>query len=555
MLRSHTENNLPDPFTPQTMSYDSGYKRPPLLTWSAETWKRWSQMRRMCTQVVPNTKFLLLKAPASTLYEEKFGGDAFMFTVSMFVERMISKNQLIGLALDCTALDPKAFDPDATEPDIRYFCNDSEWDEFDIDYARIKPTTGPTDTNQLSVGIPDDKALLQFIHKCVTLWNSRPNAHIAVFDSRGGIGAAAYLVVCFMVQKMKITLPEALQAIKESMDPGIFDEGMLRHLQDKFCGQTEIMVPNPPSWHLVWDEYEEENEADGEQETQEKQIVIIPPSKKRPIIGSTPDLLKRQRINEPNPINGLEPCPPGSPKYERAVTVLQQLVELQSAIFPGHQETLMTAEHLHSELTKNYNVSWHPVGRRGLLLILTDGVFFLEPLSDNSLKVSKANGMWFPKPKEPSHSQHRTLLDGVLVLDKEPGGPPAGTPRYLAMDIIAHEGGIVKSKPLPLRFKYLLDGVYGARKRCTDYNFNKECFRFRVKDVFELRKTSFLLSTFLKQVTHPTDGLAFIPNNCEYSITTEKGDPSTAGNRVLIWKHDGNVSPKDLEIKVKALIA
>jgi hypothetical protein len=512
----------------------------------------------MSAQPIPKAKFLLLKAPASTLYEEKFGGDACVFTVAMFVERMISKNNLIGLAVDCTTIDCDAFDPDTADPSkkVRYFHNGSEWDEFDVDYVRLKPNSNvKTKEKEISDGIPDDKTVLEFIHHCVTLWNSRPNAHIAVFDSRGGIGAGAYLVACFMVQKMKVPLHEALAGIKESMDPGLFDEGLLRILQEKFHGQQEIRVPKAPAWHVSG----ADDEADLDDDNDDTKEIIIPPyvgtSKKRPASDSRYERSQNQRKES---IKGLEPCASGSPKYDRALSVLQQLSGSQlPSVFAGCEDCVMTADMLESELTQQYNVSWHPIGRRGLLLVLNDGVFFIEPPAKGSgsdkLNVSKANGVFFPRPADPTKPQHRTLIDGVLVEDKETsasGDSPTLVPRYLAMDIIAHEGGIVKSKPLPQRIKYLLDGVYGARKRCRTYNFNaKECFRFRVRDVFELRKTPFLLSTFLDQVTHPVDGIVFLPNNCAYSV-----DRTETGKRVLLWKKDGDIAQAALEARVNTLL-
>lgn len=58
--------------------------RPPLLPWSKEIWTtRWSTQGRLSSTPIPRTPFLLLKAPVSTLYEEKFGGDRNMFTVGV----------------------------------------------------------------------------------------------------------------------------------------------------------------------------------------------------------------------------------------------------------------------------------------------------------------------------------------------------------------------------------------------------------------------------------------------------------------------------------------
>jgi len=60
------------------------------------------------------------------------------------------------------------------------------------------------------------------------------------------------------------------------------------------------------------------------------------------------------------------------------------------------------------------------------LLLLTDGVFFIEPntsstniTNSNGIHVSLAQGMFFPSPKDSTKPQHRTLLDGILVFDKE----------------------------------------------------------------------------------------------------------------------------------------
>ena len=68
----------------------------------------------MSTSPIPRTPFLLLKAPASTAYEEKFGGDRNMFTVGMYCTRMMARGVRVGLAIDCTSLDIEDFEPMTT---------------------------------------------------------------------------------------------------------------------------------------------------------------------------------------------------------------------------------------------------------------------------------------------------------------------------------------------------------------------------------------------------------------------------------------------------------
>jgi hypothetical protein len=70
----------PSPLPP--MASSNYTPRPPLLPWSKSTWsERWAIQGRLSTVPIPRTPFLLLKAPASTLYEEKFGGVYFVFVM------------------------------------------------------------------------------------------------------------------------------------------------------------------------------------------------------------------------------------------------------------------------------------------------------------------------------------------------------------------------------------------------------------------------------------------------------------------------------------------
>jgi hypothetical protein len=63
----------------------------------------------------------------STVYEEKYG-DRNVFTVPMYVQRLIAKKSIaVGLAVDCTALDLHCFDPDSKTDTKYYIHNPNEW--------------------------------------------------------------------------------------------------------------------------------------------------------------------------------------------------------------------------------------------------------------------------------------------------------------------------------------------------------------------------------------------------------------------------------------------
>mmetsp|Transcript_1703 Transcript_1703/g.2611 ORF Transcript_1703/g.2611 Transcript_1703/m.2611 type:complete len:140 (+) Transcript_1703:290-709(+) len=137
----------------------------------------------------------------------------------MFVQRMIGKNCLISTAIDCTSIDYAAFignEDHHKQHSAYYFHNTEEWDEFDIHYV---PLASDNDSH-----VPSDQVIQNFMDTCNTQWKERPNTHIAGFDCCGGLGAAAFLVVCYMVDKLKAPLHVALASIAEVSFPGIFDE-------------------------------------------------------------------------------------------------------------------------------------------------------------------------------------------------------------------------------------------------------------------------------------------------------------------------------------------
>jgi hypothetical protein len=524
-------------------------QRAPLLPWSEDVWKRWSEQKRMSARPVPRTKFLVIKTPASTIYETKFGGDFHMFTVSMFVQRMIGKNIIISAAIDCTSIDIETFSNHCQQPQQYYFHNAQEWDDFDIQYVSLVEDSlkgASVSPDPSSSPIPKERTVQKFIELCQHQWRDRPNTHICVFDCCGGLGAAGYLVTCYMVEQLRAPLAAALKSLADVMPPGIFHPSLLHSLQTRCKGSKEIEIPMAPSWWI--------GDVTTTTSTNISNVTTILPylhesaklqSEQEATINS-----QKKRCKIELSIPGLELCPPNSAKYLRATSVLQQLLGLTDTCksFVGCSEHSLTSSSICQISPKSYHVTWNPLGRRGFLLLLVDGVFFIEPEDhDAKLTVSLTHSMHFPSPKDLNKPQHRTLIDGRLIFDREKGTSTTKVvPRYLAMDILAHEGGILVHRPFIQRRKFLMDGVYGARKRFLQRKPEEEneCFRFRVHDTFELRKTEYLLSaTFLQQVTHDVDGLQFIPIEAPYKLSTaattttdENGNSASVHNKLFIWK-------------------
>ena len=509
-------------------------------------------MPRLALTVVPRTKFLLLKAPVSTAYEEKYG-DRNVFTVSMYVQRLIAKEISVGLVIDCTALDLRLFDTSAIGSTF-YFHNSADWDDFGIDYHRLVQKENSSQENNSGEGIIISPTTIQeFINICSLHWRSNPTLHISVFDSRGGQGAASFLIAHYLCQKLKAPVHTALAMLGKSSpkttcnQTGLYDLDMIKQLQKSFNGKKDIVINREliPSW---W--YSEDTSLiESETET-----VVISAMEGKRRIEDTNDSGIQETNKKPKPIHDqassqslpLRVLSADSQRHKRAITVLMQLTNRKSILseIPTQTESTLTEENLHLIKRGKYKVTFRSIGRQGMLLILSDGVFFLENEIDG-IKVSVMTcPLYFPDPQRPSNCQHRTLLTVTLVVDRE---GETLVPRFLVSDILTMSSGMLMHKPFSHRLKYIADGIILARKKSVNiWNYSKELIRIRAKDFFCITQLDFVLEKVINSQTHDTCGLYFFP---EEGHQKQSGFGSSEGG-ALLCNSDDKVMIQKLETAI-----
>jgi len=492
-------------------------------------------MPRLSLTAVPRTKFLLLKAPVSTVYEEKYG-DRNVFTVPMYVQRLIAKGIAVGLVIDCTSLDLKKFHGSAIGKNF-YIHNSNEWDDFGIDYHKLVATDGKADTstdNDTDTDTSDDpltispETIKEFLDVCVQHWKDNATMHIALFDGRGGNGAASFFAAYYLCHKFKAPVHTALSLVEKASpsstceQKGLYDIDLLKELQDAFKGKTDITLDYSklPSWWF----------AAGDDDPSRKEMLTIPAAQdlKRPRDDSfsmpkPPN--KKVAASGGNDIGGvslpMQVLSPDSQRYIRAMTVIKQLINAQGELkkFPIRSECILNEDHIKNLQGGGHKVTWRSEGRRGLLLILSDGIYFLENMDSESIQVSILTcPLYIPNPQKPSMVQHRTLLDVTLVMDREKN---VVVPRFLVSDILIHMGATLMHKPFTQRLKFLMDGVIIARKKTVNiWNYQKEKIRMRAKEFFELEKAEFVCTQVAKAQLHDTDGIEIIESGGQYAGST-----------------------------------
>jgi mRNA-capping enzyme len=446
---------------------------------------------------------------------------------------MIAKKVAIGLVIDCTSLDLAKFQNDINDKgendSIRYFHNTEEWEDFGIDYYRLSPSS------KEEALIPSKETIDKFNSLCSDHWKQNPTLHITVFDSRGGHGVASFLAATYLCKQKRAPVHAALSSVERSFlgpndtgPPGLFDIDLIRELQTLYQGKTEIIlkVKEIPKWWFHDDSVQKEEEKIS---PYQESCSNSTGTKRKPL-DTTYEAVKKIKPSTDNMSTVLEQLSPQSRRYDRATNVLQQMLgsdfDQSTKRIRDRQHFQLTKENIKTKFGhKNYKVSWRSVGREGLLLILSDGVFFIESKEGTSkISISAIKGqLYFPEPQHVKKLQHRTLLNVNLVTDRESNRE---VKRMYISDILVHMGGILIRKPFNQRIKFIIDGLIIPRKKSAGiWDYNKECIKFRAREFFDIEKTAFVMNDVTQGIGHATDGVCFIPAQDKYF-----GDP------VLSWK-------------------
>ena len=564
-----------------------------------------------------------------------------MFTVNMYCSRMNARGIRIGLVIDCTALDLEEFDPlpdpssnassTSTTPRgklaskkkktsldrrVRYFHNPSEWDDFDVEYCRLVPPKSEEVDGQQPLEAEKEEPpaarvlpqflsiIAKFIQKSRSSLDGNSTVHIALFDSRGGLGVASYLAAAYMCHSMKAPVHAALDAVREGSPPqpnvedkdrkwGLRDVRLVKDLQSRYRGKREIVMEDGvPSWWFAMeddedDQEEEKEDCDGEtkpnadisngeidspKRKRNDERIVIPPCEGAvdESNGSKRHCTSHDKMPPPNngnhalfpnpPKDSLQPVPSGSQQATRAMTVLAQLTQksLPMTSLPFKPEVdISDAASLESNkimqtIKSNideYKVTWLSTkGRRGLLLILSEAVYFIEQ-PETHVTVSIVTNIKFPSPKDSQKQQHRSLLDVVLVQDIEKHSQCF---RFYILDILCIEGGMVFHKQWKERWRFLNDGVLIPRKKeeamqkqqsmsppKIGHVYAKEPIRIRAKEYFPMQKLEFVMTDVCDGVGHEAKGVRIIPAG-PYGIGKE--DTTAAA----VWKRGGGADERQL---------
>jgi len=180
------------------------------------------------------------------------------------------------------------------------------------------------------------------------------------------------------------------------------------------------------------------------------------------------------------------------------------------------------------------------------LLYLTEG----DPGQEVQYLIDRKNDYWFVPPETlhlpiPGHEvgfHQKTILDGELVIDKDPNGKLQ--PRFMVFDCIVIDGNNLMQRSLDKRVAYYIDQIQKPYKQLLA-KFPEEIayqhFLVAMKDFKNAYHVENMFDHILKALPHGNDGLIFTCRGSPYKHGTD--------HHILKWKPE-NENSIDLRLSL-----
>jgi hypothetical protein len=169
-----------------------------------------------------------MKTPLSDAYETKLEeGDASKFTAQMAVDNFVSKTIDCGLIIDASF-------------DEHYLHDSAEFEDWDIKLVKVRCADAVEDPEELQV--PPPETIQQFCKEVYAFWQQQQGRHICVFGHDGN-NFVGFLIVCAMVELLRVPVNEAIARFSSCRKPGIFSLACLEALWLRY---NSTILPPPP---------------------------------------------------------------------------------------------------------------------------------------------------------------------------------------------------------------------------------------------------------------------------------------------------------------------
>lgn len=259
---------------------------------------------------------------------------------------------------------------------------------------------------------PSENQTQYFIRMVDNFITKKPTKYIGVHCTHG-FNRTGFLIVAYMVLRLKYSVESAISAFAEARSPGIYKQDYINELFRRYGGEnTVIMAPEQPTWCV--DVNGREQHGSTARTTKFKRHH----SAMGPAKGNLNSMPKRHRKEfvklDATFMAGVEGVSlvTQQPLLRNLQAKIQEMCKFHRNGFPGSQPVSMDIENIALMQTKPYQVSWKADGTRYMMLILKENEIYFFDRNNSCFKV---DGIRFPSRDDLKTHINETLIDGVSI--------------------------------------------------------------------------------------------------------------------------------------------
>uniref|UniRef100_A0A6A7G1Z7 mRNA-capping enzyme-like n=1 Tax=Hirondellea gigas TaxID=1518452 RepID=A0A6A7G1Z7_9CRUS len=341
--------------------------------------------------------------------------------------------------------------------------------------------------------IPSRQSVVKFIGVCSDFARGNVNLNAIAVHCMQGFNLTGFMICSYLVEEKNISIDAAVKEFSMKRPPGIYNQSFLDELYRRYDNNLgdgnpashtlHALAPAPPTWHSG--------------------AVELPRNPCSATVDNFPGLTAVTH----------------QPLLAQIRKDVLKLCDYKPHRFPGCRPVPLTRMNLDKLKEDMYHVSWISDGKRFLLTADKAGEVFLV---DEDFNVFHAPNVNLRDPRNIKAKLTKTLLDGELVIDKDPKHNRISR-RFLINDIILLSGSLVKDFSFLKRWSIIYTQIIVPRHTAIKNKLldtRNESFSIRRKDFLKANKETVQKITsndFRKKILHNVLGIKFVPSFMGYS--------------------------------------
>lgn len=176
--------------------------------------------------LIGDSRFVAMRVPLDAKFDHSVKPEDELWRPKQFLEQQRALGLNVGLVVDLTNT-------------FKYYDGVAEFADSGVEYAklRIEGFNAP----------PRAHDVVRFFEIVDGFLAQKPEATIAVHCTHG-LNRTGYLIVCYLVQRLQMTVTDALAAFATARPPGLIKHMYVEDLYRSLGPNETVLLPELPNW-------------------------------------------------------------------------------------------------------------------------------------------------------------------------------------------------------------------------------------------------------------------------------------------------------------------